>query len=119
MNNPEIFTKAELYKEPKEYVEWLCSGPVWGGQPELKALSIHFQTEFAVLDIVYEEVLVFGLDHGYKQRVYVLYDGTHYNLVVSDDSKTFDPADDKAYQGCLNLAKECRDAGESIYQHLD
>ena len=49
--------------------------------------------------------MVFGLEKGYKQRVYIVYDGSHYNLVVSKDSKTFDPADDKTYTGCLNFGR--------------
>ena len=43
------------------------------------------------------DVLVYGGGQGYQKRVYVLYDGTHYNLAISKESKTFDPSDDKAY----------------------
>jgi hypothetical protein len=36
----------------------------------------------------------------------MLYDGTHYNLAISKESKTFDPSDERAYYGCLDLAEE-------------
>ena len=98
LSDPITFSASELGKDPQKYVEWLCSGnSAWGGIPELKALSMYFQTEFAVVVISDLEVLVFGMGEGYQRRVYLLYDGTHYNLAVSTDSKTFDPKDDRVY----------------------
>ena len=84
LNDPETFTKAELGgRDPQEYVEWLCGEVlVWGGIPELKALSIHFQTEFAVVITSDLEIEVYGTGKGYQKRVYLLYDGSHYNLAV-------------------------------------
>jgi hypothetical protein len=55
---------------------------------------MYFETEFAVVVINDLEVLVFGQNKNYQRRVYLLYDGTHYNLAVSADSKTFHPNDD-------------------------
>ena len=74
---------------------------------------MYFQTEFAVVVISDLDVLVFGAGQGYQKRVYVLYDGTHYNLAISKESKTFHPSDDRAYQGCLDLAEECNKKGEA------
>ena len=94
-------------KDPQDYVKWLCnefSFP-WGGIPELKALSIHFQTEFAVVSIKDLEIRVFGNGKGYKKRVYLLHDGSHYNLLVTKDKKTFEPSDQSVYQGSLGLAE--------------
>ena len=43
LSDPDTFNAAELGKEPQKYVEWLCSGnSAWGGDTELKALSIYF-----------------------------------------------------------------------------
>ena len=54
------------------------------------------------------EILLFGGDKNYSKRIYVLYDGTHYNLIKSNNQKIFDPKDESVYQGCLNLAEECK-----------
>ena len=61
------------------------------------------------------EVLMFGHDRCYETRVYVLYDGTHYNLCVdAHNHRTFKPDDERVYQGVLELAKTCKKAGEAI-----
>ena len=60
------------------------------------------------------EVLLFGKDKNLTKRVYVLYDGTHYNLIKSGQKRVFDPKDEQAYQGCLELAKECKKNHEDI-----
>lgn len=61
----------------------------------------------------------------------MLFDGTHYNLcvfresqqLIDGDSKfsksggemaKFDVWDERAYQGCLELAKECKSKNEDI-----
>ena len=43
------------------------------------------------------DIEVFGAGKGYQKRVYVLYDGAHYNLAISKETKTFDSSDDMAY----------------------
>ena len=67
---------------------------------------MYFQTEFAVVDMGELKIEVFGAGKGYQKRVYMLFDGTHYNLAISKESKTFDPSDERAYYGCLDLAEE-------------
>lgn len=85
LSNPNKFNAEELGKDPKKYVEWLLSGPeAWGGIPELKALGEIYSIEFGVVVIQDVEILLFGLNEGRKDRVYVLFDGTHYNLVAHD-----------------------------------
>lgn len=61
LSEPTQFSKDVLGKEPMEYVAWLTgSSSAWGGIPELKALSLFFSVEFAVVVINDLEVLVFG-----------------------------------------------------------
>jgi len=60
------------------------------------------------------KIEVFGVGKGYQKRVYMLYDGSHYNLAISKESKTFDPSDQRAYYGCLDLAEECFKKGEAF-----
>lgn len=115
MSDPESFTSQELGKHIDEYVKWITSGSAaWGGIPELKALALFYECEFAVVVIEDIEVLLFGKGKSYKKRVYVLYDGTHYNLIRSGSKKIFEPSDEQAYQGCLVLAEQCNKANEAL-----
>lgn len=98
LSDPQTFSKQELGKEPEEYVTWLISGSAaWGGIPELKALSLYFEIEIGVVVIQDVEILLFGGDKNYSKRIYVLYDGTHYNLIRSKNHKVFDPKDESVY----------------------
>ena len=103
MSNPDKYSREELGKDPSQYVEWLTSGPAaWGGIPELKALSDLYSAEMACVVIQDIEVLLFGHNKGLSKRIYVLFDGTHYNLIVhkkpnGDKVRTFSPQDEQAY----------------------
>jgi ubiquitin thioesterase OTU1 len=115
LSDPLNFSKSELGRDPEEYIKWLTgSSSAWGGIPELKALSMVFECEFGVVVISDIEVLLFGKDKGYKSRVYVLYDGTHYNLITHQGKRQFDPQDEPAYQGCLELARGCKQRHEDV-----
>jgi hypothetical protein len=66
LNDPATFSAKELGMEPQKYADWICGGnSAWGGIPELKALSMYFQTEFAVVVISDFKILVFGMGKGY------------------------------------------------------
>jgi len=43
-----------------------------------------YGVEFGVVVVQDVEVLLFGHGEGRKERIYVLFDGTHYNLVVHE-----------------------------------
>ena len=115
LSKPQVFNAEELGKDPAKYTEWLTSSPeAWGGIPELKALSEIYGVEFGVVVIQDLEILLFGHGQGKTERVYVLFDGTHYNLAVHEwmqGSKIakFNPKDEMAYQGCLELAKDAKE----------
>jgi hypothetical protein len=61
---------------------------------------------------------MFGHNKGHSRRLYFLFDGTHYNLCMAFEGqnkvRSFSPQDEEAYQGCLELAKECKEKGEAI-----
>lgn len=120
VSNPDKYSAQELGKDPQQYIEWLTSGPsAWGGIPELKALGDLYSVEFGVVVIQDIEVLLFNHNKGLTERVYVLFDGTHYNLCVHKQANgsrvhRFSPTDERAYQGVLELAKVCKSRDENI-----
>lgn len=73
--------------EPDEYAEWICSPrKEWGGIPELKILSQHYNSQISVLDIGEDKIIDFkGTEPekaNYSTVIYVVFDGSHYNLGV-------------------------------------
>ena len=61
LSDPITFNKTLLFKEPIEYADWLTgSSKNWGGEPELKAFSLIYKCEFAVVVYSNEELLIFG-----------------------------------------------------------
>lgn len=85
----------------------------------MKALGDFYGVEMGVVVIHDMEVLMFNHRRGFAERIYVLFDGTHYNLIVHKRAngeivRRFGPKDEQAYQGCLELAKVCKSKNEDI-----
>ena len=70
---------------PEAYAEWIC-GPQWGGIPELKILSEFYSKELCVVDIGEGKIHKFGSG----PKIYLMYDGTHYNLGVKETTRIFE-----------------------------
>ena len=78
----ERFSEAVLGRPAGEYCEWIAKHDTWGGGIELAILAEHFAVELAAFDVQTKRVDVFGQGSGYATRVYLLYDGLHYDLIV-------------------------------------
>lgn len=84
------------------------------GGIELAILAAHFEAEIAAVDIQTTNILLFGQGNGYKQRAYLLYNGIHYDALVSNpagesgdakqDVLTFDPNDKAVFDAAKALA---------------
>ncbi len=73
-----------------DYIENIQNPTTWGGAIELKLFSDMFQLEIASIDVQSNRVDIFGQDKNYPQRIYVLYNGVHYDPLVmayTEDSK--------------------------------
>ena len=70
--------------EPDAYAEWICKPKEWGGIPELKILSDHYESVIAVLDIGNDEIIEFkgtgSNNTNMKKLIFLVFDGSHYNL---------------------------------------
>lgn len=117
LNDPEQFTEGFLGKPPAEYSTWIKDTSKWGGEIELSILSKHFGVEIAAVDIETSNVYIYGQDQGYSQRVYVLYDGIHYDALArnrsessseSTDQTKFRPEDDEALEQAKRLAADLK-----------
>jgi ubiquitin thioesterase OTU1 len=80
--DPLTYNSDFLDKDPSEYTRWILNPDKWGGEIEVSILSKQLQVEIAVIDIQTNISLVYGEDLGYKQRIALIYDGTHYDPLV-------------------------------------
>lgn len=106
----EELTEAMLEKPREAYCAWIMLPSAWGGSIELVLLSKHFGISIAVCDIKSQRIFHYGPETS-EQRVYLLYDGIHYDPLAwglpdnSDiDVTLFDPRDSIVEEQALALA---------------
>ncbi|CAH0480330.1 unnamed protein product [Peronospora belbahrii] len=89
-----ILTDSEKYSEVflgrpvHEYCAWIMDDKSWGGEIELSILSTYYKVQIVVFDVTSMSRLCYGEDQGFTQRMFLLYDGIHYDLIVEAPSTT-------------------------------
>lgn len=86
--NPDMYSEVFLGRPVYEYCAWIMDDKSWGGEIELSILSQYYKVEMVVFDVTSMSRLCYGEDQGFSQRMFLLYDGIHYDLVVESPSKT-------------------------------
>uniref|UniRef100_A0A6B2LIS6 Ubiquitin thioesterase OTU n=1 Tax=Arcella intermedia TaxID=1963864 RepID=A0A6B2LIS6_9EUKA len=93
-SDPAYFNEGILGKKNYDYQKYIEQPNTWGGSVELNIFSDYFKTEIMAYDVTRKRGNCFG-EAKYSQRVYLLYDGIHYdvlvwNLVPSSPQSDFD-----------------------------
>jgi len=92
LSQPSYYTKELLEKSPDEYASWIMDKSSWGGEIELSILSKYLDIEIAVCDIMSVTLLLYKSIESSSQyadtcrnpyRIYVLYDGVHYDAIIA------------------------------------
>lgn len=78
-NDPDNYSEAVLGKPNPEYCRWILKPDSWGGAIELAVLSNFYGLEIAVVDTLNAIINRFGEDQHYAQRVFLMFDGIHYD----------------------------------------
>lgn len=124
LSNPTKYTTTFLEKSPEEYATWIQCDSSWGGAIELSILSEVFQLEIVALDIQSLRSDQFGQDQNYRTRIFILYDGTHYDPVYLDPADSnlpiqtiFETTDMVAYEKALTLAGEYNRSRQYVDLH--
>ena len=78
-SDPETYSEAILGKPNKDYCNWIQKSDSWGGAIELSILSNFYGIEMAVVDTINAIVNRFGEDRSYAHRVFLIFDGIHYD----------------------------------------
>lgn len=104
-----------------DYIENIQNPSTWGGAIELKLFSDMFQVEIASIDVQSNRVDIFGQDKNYPQRIYVLYNGVHYDPLVmaytddnKDDITTFASDDNETLIALQEYVKVFNEAGDFV-----
>lgn len=71
--------EAILGRPNAEYCEWIRKPASWGGAIEVSILSNYYGVEVDVVDITNALINRFGEDKEYGMRVFLLFDGIHYD----------------------------------------
>ncbi|KAI0977773.1 hypothetical protein GJ496_006838 [Pomphorhynchus laevis] len=115
LRKPDKYTEAFLGLNPEEYCRKITMPNTWGGAIELDILSDLMHVQICVLDIRANQSYLFGENFIDTSRIYLLYDGCHYDAVVRIDSDIvitmFPSTDDKIYQAALLLMSQEKKAG--------
>ncbi|KFG32217.1 OTU family cysteine protease [Toxoplasma gondii p89] len=80
--DPESFSSAILGKPRQEYIHWISEPTSWGGYVELAILAQQLRHEVLVVDVETRRKDFYG-DRGTGKRIYLLYDGVHYDAVLA------------------------------------
>lgn len=98
-SDPDTFSDVALEKARDAYIDWIKEPNSWGGYIELIALSKAYRIQVVAVDEDSGRLDEYG-DANATRRIYLLYDGSHYDAVWGLDECcpgkyvcTFDPAD--------------------------
>jgi len=112
-DDPVTYCEAFLGKSNAEYCSWLSGADHWGGAIELNVFARYYQTEIDVADVQSGRLDRFGEDANYGNRVFLLYDGIHYDPLGLESNgeiiQTVFPCSAYNFQvEALALAEECK-----------
>lgn len=114
-NDEDNYSEAILGKPNKDYCDWIQKPDSWGGAIELSVLCKVYGLEIAVVDTMNAIINRFGEDQFYDHRVFLLFDGIHYDPlylepVEADGSiqTLFPTADEQILQEAEQMAIEAK-----------
>ncbi|XP_026482772.1 ubiquitin thioesterase OTU1-like [Ctenocephalides felis] len=119
--DPNTYSTALLGKPNKEYCQWISRPESWGGAIEVSILSEFYGIEIAVVDTQNAIINRFGEDKKYNSRVFLIFDGIHYDplyMELNEDTlpQTIFPAQDLSI---LQLAQELAEEAKISKQFTD
>jgi ubiquitin thioesterase OTU1 len=80
---PSVYSEGFLGMPAADYCDWISKATSWGGGIELSIFSNYYEVEIASIDIQSMRMDIFGQGNMYNRRVYLLYNGVHYDAVAA------------------------------------
>ncbi|XP_030372113.1 ubiquitin thioesterase OTU1 [Scaptodrosophila lebanonensis] len=112
--DPQQYNDAVLGKSNSDYCAWIQKPDSWGGAIEVSILSNYYGIEIDVVDIQNAIINRFGEDKNFGLRVFLLFDGIHYDPLYMETSQSAAPAtifpveELGVYQQAEQLANEAK-----------
>lgn len=78
-NDTNYFSEAILGKPNADYCKWIQDDKSWGGAIEISIMADYYGIEIAVVDTINAIINRFGEDKNFPHRVFLLFDGIHYD----------------------------------------
>lgn len=110
--NQNVYSEVRLGKNPVEYAQWIQMWDSYGGETEILILCDLYEVEISIASLESRTVLTYKpsvvlKDHNKNRRIYLLYNGQHYNAVVdgSEEKRIFD-CSESVESAVLQLAKD-------------
>eukprot|EP00752_Nemacystus_decipiens_P008647 g7721.t1 len=91
---PMEYNEGILGKQPEEYCRWISDPKSWGGEIELSILSQKLVVMITVVDIQTNNAYSYGEENRFDRRVFIIYDGIHYDALAEAASDSAPEADD-------------------------
>jgi len=116
------YNEAFLGKPNREYCTWILNEEHWGGAIELSILSKYYAIEIVAVDTINVRLNRFGEDMAHSQRIFLIYDGIHYDPLM------WEPLDNKnpiqtvfpvANESVLSMALEIANEAKASRQFTD
>jgi len=77
-----------------DYINEIANPTKWGGGIEIKIFTQIFKIEIAIVDVQTNRIDLFGQDKNYSNRIFILYNGIHYDPLVINFDESADPDSD-------------------------
>ncbi|XP_022208576.1 ubiquitin thioesterase OTU1-like [Drosophila obscura] len=114
------YNDAVLGKSNADYCAWIQKPDSWGGAIEVAVLSNYYGIEIDVVDIQNAIINRFGEDKNFGMRVFILYNGIHYDPLYMDyfqneSEATIFPVEEMGvYHQAKQIAFEAHASGQFI-----
>jgi ubiquitin thioesterase OTU1 len=117
------FDESLLGLPKYDYINEINNPSKWGGGIEIKIFTDILKLEIAVVDVQTNRIDLFGQNKDYTSRIYLLYNGIHYDPLVmnysieydnTSDITIFDSDDNNVYNQFKELIKKINDSGDYV-----
>jgi len=109
----EKYNEAILGRPNQDYVNWIKKPESWGGGIELAILAEFYGIQISVVDTQSLHISCFGEDQNYGQRMFIIYDGIHYDPLyfepfTGNSMTIFPTTNSKMMDLAMQLAQEAK-----------
>ena len=80
--DPFNYNEGILGRPVDAYTQWILEPGAWGRAIELVILAKHFRKRIHACDVRTQRVDVYGAEEGFREAVFVIYDGIHYDAMA-------------------------------------